>query len=146
MLDWTKKKCCYSLCWTEWQNEVGCISIHLHRSSFPVLTSVVPFVWEFCGNRAFWSPKTIGIWRCRKLLLGGNALATKTDRFLKVCVSYKRGWQEREVKLERERDRENKTIPISVITWLKSFYHHILVNFLQYLLSFKIDFWALHSI
>jgi hypothetical protein len=72
---------------------------------------------------------------------------------LKVCVSYKtrltrkRGQvRERERERERERGRENETIPISAITWLKSFYHHILVNFLLYLLSFEIDFWALHSI
>ena len=172
LLDWMTD-CCCSLCWIERQNVVT-VSVgpndgmllqfllewmanwsllyfqSLHLCPFPILTSFVPFVGEFCGNRLCWSLKTIGskqkafdaVWGYYSEV---TLLPKDRQVFESVCVWVtKRGWQGREVKLERE--RENKTIPISVITLLNSFYHHILVNFLQYLLSFEIDFWALHSI
>jgi hypothetical protein len=132
----------------------------LHLCPFPILTSFVPLVGEFCGHRPSWSLKTTGSKQKAFDAVWGyysEATLLPNDRqvFESVCVFYKtwltgkRGQvreRERDIQRQTERGRENKTIPISVITLLKSFYHHILVNFLQYLLSFEIDFWALHSI
>jgi hypothetical protein len=126
----------------------------LHPCPFPILTSVVPFVGEVCANKPCWSLKTIGskqkpfdsVWGYyseAKLLPKDRQVFESVCVCVCVCVSYKT-WLTG--KRGQVRERENKTIHISVITLLKSFYHHILVNFLQYLLSFEIDFWALHSI